>query len=79
MNASFHTLKAAQPRRFTAREFIKLYESGFFGKNERLRLIRGGEVGWSILRTSVTRMRAATLTTFGLGIARPNTRDPGCA
>lgn len=43
MNAPLHTLKTAEPRRFTAAEFMQLYESGFFGKKERLRLI-GGEV-----------------------------------
>jgi Uma2 family endonuclease len=43
MNAPLDTLKTAEPRRFTAAEFMQLYESGFFGKKERLRLI-GGEV-----------------------------------
>lgn len=43
MNAPFHALKTAEPRRFTAAEFMKLYETGVFGKRERLRLI-GGEV-----------------------------------
>ncbi len=41
MNAPFKALKAAEPRRFTAAEFMKLYETGFFGKKERLRLIAG--------------------------------------
>jgi Uma2 family endonuclease len=43
MNAPSHALKTAELRRFTAAEFLRLYESGFFGKKERLRLI-GGEV-----------------------------------
>ncbi len=43
MNAPFRALKAAEPRRFTAGEFMKLYETGVFGAKERLRLI-GGEV-----------------------------------
>jgi Uma2 family endonuclease len=43
MNAPAPSINAAERRRFTADEFMRLYEQDFFGKRERLRLI-GGEI-----------------------------------
>ncbi len=41
MNAPLRTLETVDPRRFTADEFMRLYEIGVLGKRERLRLIGG--------------------------------------
>lgn len=41
MNAPLRTLETVEPRRFTADEFMGLYEAGVLGKKERLRLIGG--------------------------------------
>jgi Uma2 family endonuclease len=41
MNAPMRALETVEPRRFTAEEFLRLYEAGVLGKKERLRLIGG--------------------------------------
>lgn len=41
MNAPARALSTLEPRRFTADEFMRLYESDFFGKRTRMRLIGG--------------------------------------
>lgn len=41
MNAPLRTLETVEPRRFTADEFMRLYEIGVLGKRERLRLVGG--------------------------------------
>src|SRR5262245_42311845 len=41
MNAPMRALETVEPRRFTAEEFLRLYEIGVFGRKERLRLIGG--------------------------------------
>lgn len=41
MNAPAHALSTLEPRRFTADEFMRLYEGDFFGRRKRVRLIMG--------------------------------------
>ena len=41
MNAPMRALETVEPRRFTAEEFLRLYEIGVLGRKERLRLIGG--------------------------------------
>lgn len=41
MNAPLRMLETDEPRRFTADEFMRLYEIGVLGRKERLRLIGG--------------------------------------